>query len=257
MGRSYNPGMMLAELQDQCALGQEQLMHMDYLAAQHTLAEAEAVAWHERDFDTLARLYMPLQEARRQRRQRCGEGMVCLDLLAESAHDEMLGRHIVENYAQGQLLVAGWGTVQPALEVRRLAEEYDLYLETFLAAVYPLTGGERAIVVVPLGDGELPAAEERSLEELQKLLPSDALLLDAAQLPAGSQRGTAQTCATVMALWERLHTPLLARADAQTDPVLRIEGYRTTIAADYACELAHQKLSDVAKTLARAKWAGK
>ena len=39
-----------------------------------------AEAWRHRDWDTLARLYMPLQEARRQRRQRCGEGTVALDL---------------------------------------------------------------------------------------------------------------------------------------------------------------------------------
>lgn len=243
--------MTLADLQDGCELGQAQLMRMEYLAAQHTLAEAEAIAWHARDFDTLARLYLPLQEARRQRRQRCGEGIVCLDLVAESADDDLLGRHIVDNYAHGQLLIAGWGTVQPALEVRRLADEYDLYLETFLAAAYPLIDGGRAIIIMPLADCDLPSPEPRTLEELRKVLPTDSLLLRDTQLPTGSLRGTAETYATVMELWEQLHTPLLARADAQTDLILRVEGYRTAIAADYACELAHQKLSDTAKTLAR------
>jgi hypothetical protein len=37
----------------------------------------------------------------------------------------------------------------------------------------------------------------------------------------------------------------------QVDPLLRIEHYRHTICVDYACELAHQKLADVAKDLAR------
>jgi hypothetical protein len=58
-------------------------MEMDYLAAEATLVSAEAIAWERRDFDTLARLYMPLQESRRQRRQNCGEGIVRLDLLAD------------------------------------------------------------------------------------------------------------------------------------------------------------------------------
>ena len=54
-----------------------------------------------------------------------------------------------------------------------------------------------------------------------------------------------------MALWERLYAPYLAAADAEVDPVAKMEGYRQTIRVDYACELAHQKLSDVAKALAR------
>jgi hypothetical protein len=54
-----------------------------------------------------------------------------------------------------------------------------------------------------------------------------------------------------MALWERLHEPFLAEADAETEPVRQIEGYRLTTRVDYASELAHQKLSDAAHRLAR------
>src|SRR6478752_3970854 len=90
-----------SDLQSLCELGQEQLMRMEYLAAERTLERAEAIAWDARDFDTLARLYMPLQEARRQRRQRCGEGVVCLDLIAQSLEDRVDGRRVVENFPQG------------------------------------------------------------------------------------------------------------------------------------------------------------
>jgi hypothetical protein len=54
-----------------------------------------------------------------------------------------------------------------------------------------------------------------------------------------------------MAMWERLHAPFLAAADMQVDPVQQIEGYRRTIRVDYACELAHQKASTVARQLSR------
>jgi hypothetical protein len=54
-----------------------------------------------------------------------------------------------------------------------------------------------------------------------------------------------------MAMWERLHAPFLAVADAQPDPVRKMDGYRKTLRVDYASELAHQKLSGVAKDLAR------
>src|SRR5437667_3039957 len=100
--------MAMMDLQAQCELGQQQLMRTEYLQAEATLADAEARAWAGHDFDALARLYMPLQEARRQKRQRCGEGEVCLDLSAEGPADAVDGRRIVENYPFGQLLVAGW-----------------------------------------------------------------------------------------------------------------------------------------------------
>jgi hypothetical protein len=74
----------------------------------------------------------------------CGEGVVALDLFAQGPEDEIDGRRIVENFSHGQLLVAGWGTFAPAAEVRRLAREHKLYLETFLGAVYPIGAGTGA-----------------------------------------------------------------------------------------------------------------
>src|SRR2546423_11126711 len=102
---------MPPELQALCQLGSEQLIEMKYLDAEATLARAETIAWDARDFDTLARLYMPLQEARRQRRQRCGEGIVRLDLLAASPADQLDARKLAGEYPNAQLLVAGWGSV--------------------------------------------------------------------------------------------------------------------------------------------------
>jgi hypothetical protein len=238
------------KLQQLCELGQQQLMRMEYLRAEATLVEAERIALSSNDFDSLARLYMPLQESRRQRRQRCGEGIVCLDLVSSGPEDHVDGRHVVENFAHGQLLVAGWGTIEPAMKVRELAVQHELYVETFLAAAYP-AGAGRAVVIVPLPDVKLPAPQPRSIDELIKLLPAHSIVLNEAELPEGSKRGSAETYAHVMAMWERLHSPFLAAADMTVDPVQRIEAYRKTIRVDYACELAHQKLSDVARTLTR------
>src|SRR4051812_45174447 len=97
-----------SELQSLCERGQELLMSMDYIGAERALVEAESIALRENDFDTLSRLYMPLQEARRQIRQRCGEGDVRLDLVAESANEKLDPERIVADYPHGQLLVAGW-----------------------------------------------------------------------------------------------------------------------------------------------------
>jgi hypothetical protein len=240
------------DLQSHCELGQEALMRMDYLEAERLLAAAERLAWEARDFDTLSRLYMPLQEARRQRRQRCGEGIVRLDLIAESPNDHIRGREVLENYPFGQLLVAGWASLEPAVEVRRLQQDLGLYVETFLAAVYPTTDSGPAIIIAPLADTPLPnAAAPTPFAHLQHALPPHCLLLRASELPQGDRRGTPQTYAQTMDLWERLHTPFLTAADANPDPIRRIEGYRRTIDVDYAAELPHQRLSDTARSLLR------
>src|SRR5438105_7803913 len=122
------------ELQSFCERGQEQLTRMEYLQAERTLERAEEIALKLEDFDTLSRLYMPLQEARRQIRQRCGEGIVCLDLIASGPDDPISAQHVVENFPHGQLLVAGWGTIAPAIELRKLQQRHGLFVETFLAA---------------------------------------------------------------------------------------------------------------------------
>lgn len=238
--------MRVVDLQEICEFGQQALVETDYLRAERILAQAEQLAWEQRDYDSLSRLYMPLQEARRQIRQRCGEGEVCMDLLAQSASDVLDARHVVQNHPFGQLLVAGWGSIEPAIGVRRLAREHELYLETFLAAVYPTDIG-RVVAIVPLQSDCVPPADARSIEELRRILPEHSLIFPESELPHGSRRGTAETFSQVMAMWERLHAPFLAEADAQADAIARMQGYRRVIDVDDACELAHQELAEVAK----------
>jgi len=244
------------DLQSLCDLAQQQLQRMDYLACEHTLVRAERLALEHEDFDTIARLYMPLQESRRQRRLVCGEGVVKLDLIAQNADHALDAGQIVARYPHGQLLVAGWGSIEPALRVRELAAQRSLYVETYLAAVYPV-GSSRAAVVVPTRDVGLPEPGSiGSIDELLTRVPAPSLVVPENELPVGERRGTTETFAHTMALWERLHAPFLAAADAALEPAQKLAGYRRTIGVDYACELAHQKLSAVARELARARRAG-
>ena len=46
-------------------------------------------------------------------------------------------------------------------------------------------------------------------------------------------------------------SPPRPTGDTAVDPVQKIEAYRRTIRVDYACEFAHQRLSDTAKGMAR------
>jgi hypothetical protein len=236
------------QIQDLCRRGQDDLSRMEYLAAETALAEAEELAWKSRDFDALARLYLPLQESRRQRRQRCGEGTIRLDVLANGPDDQPDGRHTVETVGHGQILIAGWGSIQPGIEARRAQRELGLYVDVFLAAVYPVGAG-RVVAIVPGGGVALPPGESMPVDQLIRRLPAHSIVMSDAALPKGAKGGTAETYAWVMATWERLHAPFLAAAQATGDPVRRIEAYRQTIAVDYACELAHQRISDTARKL--------
>lgn len=239
------------DVQTLCEQGQALLMETRYWEAERVLAGVEQRAWATHDWDTLARVYMPLQEARRQRRQRSGEGVVALHLIAEGPADVIDAGQVVSNYPHGQLLVAGWGTIEPARRVRELAAANGLYVETFLAATYPVGAG-RAVVIVPTEDVALPPVDAAtSIDALLKKVPPQCLVLSENELPAQTRKGNTQTYAEVMGKWERLAAPFLAAADMLVDPVAKIDAYRKAIRVDYAMELAHQKLSDVAKELDR------
>lgn len=241
----------MVDLQAICQQAQEQLVAMQYLAAENLLVRAESLAFKNNDFDTLSRLYMPLQECRRQKRLLCGEGIVKFDLIARDANDALDPEKIATQFPQGQLLVAGWASIAPAVELRKIAAEKKLYVETFLAAVYEINGGGRAVAIVPSADVALPPADAWAIDRLIQRLPVHSILLPIRELPTGQQHGTTTTFAHTSALWEKLHLPFLAQADAALDPHQRIALYRKTIAVDYACELAHQKLSDCASKISR------
>jgi hypothetical protein len=231
----YHPIMTETQLQYLCERGQLELMETLYLDAAQTLAQAEQHAWESNSFDTLARLYLPLQEARRQIRQRCGEGAVRLHLYPATPAEVIDPQQILRDTPHGQLLVAGWNSMQPAIEVRRLAREQHLYVETFLATVDSEVGGNPCIQIQPTAEG----------------LSTNCVLLKPDEIPADADKGTAQTFATVMDLWERLHTPFLIAARNEPDPLRRMQAYRMTIRVDPACELAHQFLAEIARDLAR------
>ncbi len=233
-----------------CEIGSEQLWAMQYVKCIATLEQAEQLAWDAQDWDLLSRLYMPLQEARRQVRQRCGEGTVRLDLLQTSPDRPLDVERIVQKYPHGQLLIGGLASLEPAVRVRQLARERQLYLETFLAAVYRVGDG-LAVVIAPTQSVKLPPPIDGPIDLLIRQLPPHCIVLADREIPAGQTVGTPDTYAGVMNFWEQLHRPFLAMADATVDPVQRMIGYRQTIGVDSACELAHQRLSKTAHGLAR------
>ncbi len=176
--------MLQTDLQKLCEQGQLELMETRYLDAAVTFEMAEHHAWESRDFDTLSRLYLPLQETRRQIRQRCGEGAVQMHLLQMSADQPIDAAEVMHQYPTGQLLVGGWGTTRPAEQIRQKAREQKLYLESFLAAVYPVNDVLKPVVAISPAAASLPPVAGRSLDQLKSLLPQNSLLVHVEELPA-------------------------------------------------------------------------
>jgi hypothetical protein len=230
-------------LQDLCARGQAALARTDYFAAERALVEAESAALNLRDFDTLARLYMPLQESRRQRRQRAGEGIVRLDLV----NSGLTAEQIVERHPHGQLLIASAGSIDLASRTRVLAYERGLFLDVLMGATYTIHDAT-TLVIVPDARVDVPASAS-SLDQLLRQAPPHSIVLNQRDLPAGEQRGSDQTYAITMSIYERLHQPALAQAMSCADPFGRILQLREVIEIDYACEIAHQAISSAARQL--------
>lgn len=239
---------MDTDLQQLCESGSEFLRDTQYLSAEKQLVLAESLALKLRDFDTLSRLYFPLQEVRRQIRQRCGEGQVRLDLIGP---DLPSPQALADQYPHGQLLVASHRSTAPAAALRKLYQHRGVYAEVFLAASIPVApaGEVIAVFAFPADLSTLPPLPHP--DQLARLLPPHTLLLTRSELPSGEQKGTPATFARTMALWERLHLPYLAAADASPDPESRLTAYRRTTEVDYACELAHQNAARAARELAR------
>jgi hypothetical protein len=246
---------MPEDLQQLCESGSLALRQTDYLRAEKLFEHAETVALTAGDFDSLSRLYFPLQEARRQKRQRCGDGTVRLDL---TDHDLADPETFASANPHGQFLVAGDRSTAPAERLRAVYQSRGIYAEVFLAARVPLSDRPNAPKVIavfsrPADLTRLP--RELSPDRLVQLLPPHTVILpDTApfgELSSGSHPGTPETFAVTMALWERLHLPYLAHADAAPDLLKRLHLYRDVLTVDYACELAHQRAAAVARELAR------
>ena len=232
-------------IQALCAQGQAHLVDTDYLAAERVLVQAEAIAWEQQDWDALARLYMPLQEARRQRRQRALDGAFFHTVWLDPAQLPTLNPQT----KHGEFIVAGESTIAPAIALRKMATESARYADFFLAAAYQV-GEEHVVLIVPNDVIAVPASVN-SIDTLLRRAPPHSVTIPYKDLPANADAGDETSGAFTMELWERLHRPFLAAADSISDPIRRMQAYRETIAVDYGCELAHQKLAATAQEFAR------
>lgn len=193
-------------------LGQRQLAAGNYVAARDALASAEAAACEARDAASLARIYLPLLEARRQIRYLAAEGRI-----------EILPTEILTSADRGiqeRLLIADQSVAAPAAPDCRLPIQW---ITSESAAIGPSTD---TALVVPLphpgvydGRRGIGAVARESI-----LIAWEALALK----------------------WQRLHPFTTSR-----DPWAEIAWLRQALAVDPACEPVSMRLISLAEGIER------
>jgi hypothetical protein len=96
--------------------GQQHLAAGRYVAARSELETAEAIAWRDRDAQSLARLYLPLLEARRQIRYHAVEGniFICPPGTSSSRENQLLSRFLTQGDGTILLACSAQGAVERA-----------------------------------------------------------------------------------------------------------------------------------------------
>lgn len=150
----------------------QKLAAMEYLDAEQLCLSALAAAKAAGDFDRYSRIVLPLQEARRQRRQIAADAGVAVLGEPRRTADQILDAH-----RQGCLLLIDPPySADDEAAIRRLAAERKLYIEVLRANQDSLRSGFE-YEMERQGDAALAALDSkqparRQLEALESALPS-------------------------------------------------------------------------------------
>ena len=249
--------------------GQRHLAAGRYVAARQALEAAEAIAWRRREAATLARVYLPLMEARRLLRHQAAGGVL---VIAEASGARFPPHHFARflKCAAGTVLLpAGdWGRVATvemagrrggaALEVlvlvrhggqTRLVSPADLRIAAGLpvrfsmdakAALDPVAAAEFAgsgagDFAVPLPPAGIYDPADSSTRALHALAMESLLV----------------AWETLALRWQSRH-PLPAKGPSQDAAWRELAWLRQTLQVDPACEPAAMRLITLAESVGRA-----
>jgi hypothetical protein len=247
--------------------GQEHLAAMRYAAAVRDLEAAEGAAWRRGDGVALARVYLPLLEARRQIRYQAAEGTLVICSPAASLHEE---RATVNTFLQDArikagsiLIIAGSGATHRKLHHLRRALEFAGAVKyaarstgRWLESLLLLSHGDETRIVSPADPtfaAGLPITRESGAALSTTTDPALAIPLP----PAG--RYTAKDAAHPVAReglifawealalkWQQRHPPF-----ATGTPWEEMAWLRLALRIDPACEPITMRLVALSEASAR------
>ena len=144
-------------------LGQQHLAAGRYVAARDELERAEGMAWRQQNAGALARIYLPLLEARRQIRQNAADGVLVI-----TPGQEGNSRRMMEGFREetaGTLICGGAGAEKGPGAVPYAARQRQSCLEALVLVEHR---GERRLASMtdPTFAGGLPVAVTSDPKEL-------------------------------------------------------------------------------------------
>lgn len=213
------------------------LVAMDYLRCESLCEQALALAREAGDWHYYARVVLPLQEARRQRRMIAAEGTLRLGTADMPGHDPGAW---LERLSPGCMVLTAPHTREQAGQLQQLARQRGLHVEVMHAEVsgdtWTLQGGNGPAVLCPFrappqettgrwlsdpADGRRQDAAEWFIDATEAL--GDALIASVTSEEGSLQRvADLETCLAGLTDHEKLHQRLADAARAMTAQPKRI-----------------------------------
>ena len=251
MGNDPATGQSFSYLERLWNAGQQHLVMGRYMAACRELQAAEAMAWRRRDALSLARLWLPLLEARRQVRQNATDGLI----LIAPPHKGRIAHQVLERFTRapaGTLLLAGQDAGKIAGSVTYAAYRSGACREALLL----LEHGSRLRLCSP-ADPHLAAGLEvritRATDDMiDPGVPADVVV----PLPPPGAYGPgdplhAVACESIVVAWEALALKWQARHPAHAAPWEEMAWLRLALRIDPAAEPVAMRLMALADVVAR------
>jgi hypothetical protein len=230
----------------------QHLVHRRYFEAEETCLEALRKAQGIRDFDRMARLILPLQEARRQKRD-----------LAIDAGDVFL---VDGEVPSGKQLVAGCYLVSPprvGVDGRGLREAADKKRVPIIVAVREPTTRDGLWPIVAVGPVTIRAKVKPPAAPVAKPAPKAKVTKKTAgkgKAPKAVAEPAAPTGPVAPPLpppeWfvyanEQLGDAAIAEVNEESHPVSQVDALIEYLQAHPDHEKLHQRLADAARAAAR------
>ena len=238
-------------------VGERHLAAGRYVAAQRMLEAAERGAWEARDWVRLARIYLPLLEARRQIRQNAAEGTIVITSVGDRGRMRGVVRAFAKEEAGTLLLDVARAEVgvRWAREVRYAALRTGHLIEAMLLL---RQGGE--VRMVSPGDAEFAAglSVEWTADEGRMIGVSTERGL-VVPLPAAGRYGSAGRGSglhavareSLIAGWEALALKWQARHTVRAEAEEELGWLRRALEVDPACEPVAMRLMALAEAVGR------
>lgn len=223
------------------------------MAARYDLEAAEAVAWRKRDATTLARLYLPLLETRRQIRQNATDGMIMI-APQQDIHAEQRFYHSFIRQAAGTILLTGPHAGKAAGAIRYAARRTGACLESLLLVEH----GEHLRLCSPADPHHAAGLAVRVTSAADERIVPDVLTDRSVPLPppgtyAPGDRLHAVARETLLVAWEALALKWQARHPAHPQPWDEIAWLRLALRIDPAAEPIAMRLMALAEAVGRGR----